>query len=559
MLVLGVSGAFGHDAAACLIRDGQVVAMMEEERVVRTPHAPAATPLFATLFCLAEAAVGFGDLDCVAASWNPERDLSARHLHDFMNRFLAHDAWHSDRKPPIEYVDHHLAHAASTYYGSGFDEAAVLVVDGNGEDTSTSLGYGLNGSLRLDQTFGVSHSLGQFYTSATRYLGLGSHAEGKTMGLAAYGRSLGPVEPVRLTDDGYRVDLADVDDLAADERFSTLIRAWSQWLESAYGARRPVACSWDRHLGAARRQPSLAPYQADVAASVQEQLTAVIVHLAAVATARYGTRRLAVAGGVGLNCAANGAVAASGLVDDLYIVPAEHDAGGALGAAMWVSAQGGDRVEPLRTPYLGLRVHQRRVADRLREIGVPFTEPSDPVSYAADLLAQGKVIGWVQGRLEVGPRALGNRSILALPDRVTRRDHVNRLKGREPWRPLAPAILDRRAPEFVGDVESPHMLLALSATDSAYQTMPGAVHADGSMRAQVVSSRANPRFHHLLDAVEERTGCPALLNTSFNLSGEAIVANAGDAVRSFLSSGLDALVIEDLVLTKSTRIATGPA
>ncbi|WP_158072946.1 MULTISPECIES: carbamoyltransferase family protein [Pseudofrankia] len=545
---------FGHDAAACLLRDGRLIAMMEEERGVRTPHAPGTLPLLSTMFCLAEAGVRLGDLDHVAASWDPARDPSARYLKHFVDRYLGHEMWRGEPRPPVEYVDHHLAHAASTYYGSGLPEAAVVVVDGNGEDVSTSIGYGHGGSLRLDQRFGIGHSLGQFYTCVTSYLGLGGHAEGKTMGLAAYGRANDPVEPIQVEPDGYRVDLPNVDGLDAGERFSTLTSHWFRWLEDRFGPPRPPRHFWDVGAGLPRRQPAFSPHQADIAASAQTRLTFVMLHLARVATTRYDTRRLVIAGGVGLNCSANGAIALSGLVDDLYVVPAAHDGGGALGAAMWLTAAAGTDVEPLEHPYHGPAVDQTLVADRLRELRLPFTEPPDPFAYTADLLAQGQVIGWMQGRGEIGPRALGNRSILALPASIGMRDRVNALKGRESWRPLAPAILDRGAPELIGRTNSPYMLLALPTTDVAREAIPAAVHVDGTTRAQVVSHRMNPRFHHLLEAVEERTGRGALLNTSFNLSGESIVNNVGDAIRSFASSALDALVVEGLVIQKRSAL-----
>jgi carbamoyltransferase len=555
MLVLGISGVFGHDAAACLVADGHVVAMLEEERVTRTPHAPGAVPVYSTLYCLGRCGIELGDLDCIAASWNPARDPTARHLAEFVNRYLSHEAWRGAAKPTVEYVDHHLAHAASAYFGSGLAEAAVIVVDGNGEDVSTSIGIGRGASLTLDETYPVSQSLGQFYTCVTHHLGLGSHAEGKTMGLAAYGHATMDIDPIRVTADGYAIDLVDVDGLPADERFPTLVSGWSSWLESRVEVPSAVAYSWDADAGAPCRTPRITDQGTDLAASAQERLTAVMVRLAEVATARYRTRSLVLAGGVGLNCSANSAIQDSGAVDDLYVVPVAHDAGGALGAAMWATAESGIRPERLVTPYLGPTVAQGRAADGLRSLGVPFDEPSDVEVRIADLLARGYVVGWVQGRLEVGPRALGNRSILALPHSTALRDRVNAAKNREQWRPLAPAVLDRDAATLCSTSPCPNMLRAVAATDAARSTIPGAVHVDGTMRAQLVTADANPRFHSLLERVADRTGVGALLNTSFNLSGESIVCNARDAVRSFLGSTLDILVIDGLVVEKpSLRI-----
>ncbi len=551
MLVLGLSGVFGHDAAACLMADGRVVAMMEEERVTRSPHAPGAVPVYSTLYCLSEYGIQFGDLDCVAASWNPALDPTARHLAGYLDRYFSHEAWRATARPHAEYVDHHLAHAASAFFGSGFPEAAVLVVDGNGENVSTSIGFGQGTSLRLDQAYGVSHSLGQFYTCVTHHLGLGSHAEGKTMGLAAYGRPTVDIDPIRTTGDGYLVNLVNVDGMPADARFPALISAWSSWLESRFGEPGAVAYSWDAAAASPRRAPQISEREANIAASAQDRLASVMVHLAKTATERYQTRSLVIAGGVGLNCSANGAIHDSGLVDNLYIVPAAHDAGGALGAAMWVTAAAGTAPRPLESPYLGPAVTQTHTADGLRMLGIPFSEPADVDACTADLLARGLVVGWVQGRLEIGPRALGNRSILALPRDPGVRDQVNSVKNRELWRPLAPAILDRDAGKLCSTPPSPYMLRAVHATDAARQMIPATVHIDGTMRPQLVTQAGNPRFYALLERVAEQTGAGAVLNTSFNLSGEAIVCSARDAVRSFLGSALDVLVIDGLVIEKT--------
>lgn len=551
MLVLGISGVFGHDAAACLMADGQVVAMMEEERVTRVPHAPGAVPIYSTLYCLGELGIQFGDVDCVAASWNPARDPTASRLADYIDRYFSHEAWRRMARPSTEYVDHHMAHASSAFFSSGLPEAAVLVVDGNGENVSTSIGFGCGSSIHIDKEYGVSHSLGQFYTCVTHLLGLGSHAEGKTMGLAAYGQPTADIDPIVTTEDGYLVKLIDVDDLPADVRFDALISRWSSWLEDQFGEPTPVAYWWDAETATPRRVPQFSEREANIAASAQHQLTSVMVHLANVATEQYQTRSLVIAGGVGLNCSANGAIQDSGLVDDLYIVPAAHDAGGALGAAMWLTAAAGITPRPPTSPYLGPAVTQTNAADGLHKLGIPFNEPPDIEAYTADLLARGLIVGWMQGRMEIGPRALGNRSILALPNDTGMRDRVNATKNRELWRPLAPAVLDRDAEKFCSSSPCPYMLRAVHAREEARQLLPATVHVDGTMRAQLVTQERNPRFYTLLERVAERTGVGALLNTSFNLSGESIVCSARDAVRSFLNSMLDALVVDGLVVEKA--------
>ncbi len=243
----------------------------------------------------------------------------------------------------MEYVDHHLAHAASAFYSSGYEEAAILVIDGNGEDASTSIGYGQNRKIRLDQKIGISHSLGHFYKYATQYIGLGSYDEGKLMGLAAYGEPVHNLDLIRLDSMGYQIDLIDVDHLPADQRFEALWRAWRSWFTKHFGPVNYPRYNWNRHCGGIRRDLDIALPEnyANLAASVQQKLTETILHLAGLAVKRYGTRRLVLAGGVALNCSTNGALLSKGVVDELYIVPLANDAGGALCAALHGVAQTG--------------------------------------------------------------------------------------------------------------------------------------------------------------------------------------------------------------------------
>jgi carbamoyltransferase len=294
---------------------------------------------------------------------------------------------------------------------------------------------------------------------------------------------------------------------------------------------------------------------ADLAATAQEAVTRTLVHLAEVATRRCGTRKLVIAGGVGLNCTANGAIRRSGLVDDLFIVPAAHDAGGALGAAMYVSVQHGP-VAPLLGADYGPAFADGQVADLLRQAGLPFSEPREVAEYAADLLAVGRVVGWFQGRAEVGPRALGQRSILALPATAEVRDRVNKIKGRELWRPLSPSVLASAASELLdlgsgnGPRLSPFMLMACPTTERARQIATAVVHVDGTTRPQTVTDQEG-LFYRLIEGVRARTGVPAVLNTSFNMEEEPIVCVPRDAVRTFILSDLDALVIGGLVVSKT--------
>jgi carbamoyltransferase len=553
MNILGLSGGTAHDPAACLVHGGSVVAMVEEERLSRVKHAHNQLPIRSILFCLSAAGIAFEELDCIAVSWDPGLDPRQGYLREYVGRVLSHEAFRTASHPPIEYVHHHLAHAASSFFASGYPEAAVIVVDGAGENVSTSIGFGRGTVLNLEQRFGIAHSLGHFFGFATEHSGLGYGDAGKLMGLAAYGERGPDVDPIKLEADGYHVDFAGIsDDLPADELFGALRERWREWLTDHFGSSSPATYSWDTGAGKIRRAFSLSKAQADLAATVQSALCDTLIHLSRIAVQRYNTRRLVLAGGVALNCGANGAIRDSGVVDDLFIVPPANDAGGALGAALYIAANSGG-AHSLPCADLGPGFSDGQCADLLRQAGIGYGQPANVAEYAADLLAGGAVIGWFQGRMEVGPRALGQRSILSMPDKVELRDRVNRIKHREAWRPLSPSVLATAASEYFTDERpSPFMLLAKKTTEDATLTIPGVVHADGTARPQTVTP-TNGVYFDLLRAVRSRTGIGAVLNTSFNLEDEPIVCTPGDALRTFILSDLDALVLGNLVVEKEGR------
>jgi carbamoyltransferase len=549
MLVLGVSGGFGHDAGACLVRDGKVLAMLEEERVVRVRHATGSLPIHSTLFCLHRAGATPGDLNAVAISWNPALDPSAAELSTFVSRFMDHEIWKPHRRPELVFIDHHRAHAASAFFASGFEEAALLVVDGNGEGVSTSIGHAHAQHLDLDASFGASQSLGHFYTSVTEYLGLLGHGEGKTMGLAPYGTPSYDFDCIRVTPDGYRVTVADVDALPADERYTALRRGWRRYLETKLGPARRAFVEYDPRRGAGRRELPFAQEAANIAASAQRKLEEIMLHLAALAVKRSPSRSLVLAGGVALNCSVNGALAASGVAERVYVVPPANDAGGALGAALAVAAQS-DPVARLQHAYWGPAFADVDIARAYTAMGARFLEPAAPHQYVASLLARGKVVAVFQGAAEVGPRALGHRSIVALPSTSAVRDRVNRIKHREAWRPLSPALLEEAVPEALGaPLQSPYMLFAHHATPEFAERHPAVVHVDGSTRLQTVPP-SDDDFRTLLEAVRNESGASVVLNTSFNVGGEPIVSSPGDALRTFACSEIDALLVGRLVLEK---------
>lgn len=540
MIVLGVSGAFGHDAAACLVVDGEVVAMGEEERFSRVKRAPGALPVNAMSYCLAHAGAEFGEVDTIAVSWNPALASAGSELDDYLDQLLSHDVWRGHCRPEVHCVDHHVAHAASSFLTSGFDEAALLVMDGHGENVSTSIGYGKGSRITIEERFPISDSLGHFFQAVSAHVGLGHHDVGKLMGLAAYGKPSGP-PLITLTDDGYHTGLVMSNALPPGAAYHKVMSLWQPRLAEFCAPR--VTPNSRLSLDS-----DFSDEQRTLAAAAQRDLGDTVIHLCKLATEQYRTRNLAIAGGVALNCTANGRITAECGVDGLHIPPPAHDAGGSLGAALVVA---GVRLDRPMSPYLGPSVTSSRAREDLVRSGLSFDECEDPAQRTADLLAEGLVVAWFQDRAEVGPRALGARSLLALPDSTVVRDRVNRIKGRELWRPLSPSMLPAAARRYCPAVEtSPYMLLATQTTEAACGEIPAVVHVDGTCRPQVVDSLSAPRFRDLIAAVEDRTGRGVVLNTSLNGPDEPIVCTPDDAVRFFAQTHADALVIGDLVSRK---------
>lgn len=553
VLVLGVSGGLGHDAAAAVVRDGTVVAAVEEERMVRRKHAYGLAPIYATMYCLREAGATMDEVDYLALSWSPQRQDPQwpTMLHE---RLLSHPFFAGSRSPELCVVDHATAHAAAAFYCSGFPSATVLTADGQGDGVSTMIGLGNGSGLTVLETFGIPESLGFFYLALTNHLGFELGEEGKVMGLAAYGEPMAAEPLFTLDAAGYRagLDLPDSDsDYAA---FRAVVSAWRQRLEARLGPPNRPRYSLDPLSNRARTDLPLAHRDQTIAATGQAELERVLLHLVALAVGRTGVRRLALGGGVALNCTANGVLQRSGLVDELYVFPASGDAGTGLGAALAVAAGHGERPEhPIQDAGLGPSYSDETIADLLDRFGVTAERVEDPAAAAAELIGSGGVIGWFQARAEIGPRALGHRSILADPGRAEMHRRVNDIKGREQWRPLAPSIRAGAAGTYLEDPgPAPFMLTACQVRPDAREQIPAVVHVDGSCRPQLVGAD-NPRYARLLDRLDDQCGVPVVLNTSFNVAGEPIVCTPQDAIRAFYTSELDGLVIGSSVIRKDGR------
>jgi carbamoyltransferase len=567
--ILGLSFDY-HDAAAALVVGGVPVAAAHEERFSRVKH-DRRLPVNAARWCLARGGLSAADLDAVVFYEKPFRKLS-RVMTGALDAFprsgalfrRAAGAWMEERLwagPRIEraldlppgkvlYCEHHLSHAASAFFASPFEDAAVLTVDGAGEWATAAVGRGRRGAdgaweLTLDAEMRYPHSLGLLYSAFTAWLGFEvNEGEYQTMGLAAHGAPRFAGEVRRLiepfADGSFRLDLS---------YFSfheSPVRSFSRRFEELFGpARRP-----------GDGDPSADARLRDAAASVQRVCEELMLGLVREARRRTGADALCLAGGVALNAVANGRILREGPFRRVFVQPAAGDAGGALGAALYAAhALGGASVPrwEMRRADLGPEHPAADAAEALRRAGVPFEELPDDAALAArvaELLAGGRVVGWHQGRSEWGPRALGQRSILADPRAAETRRAVNQaIKFRETFRPFAPSLLAESAPDWLDLGEDPEaapyrfMLATAPARPERLDRLGAVVAADGTARPQLVGRDGDPRWRALLERFSAASGVPAVLNTSFNLKGEPIVETPADAVATFLAGGMHALAV----------------
>ena len=572
MKILGVACPFWHDPSAALVIDGEVVAAVEQERFSRRKHAVRELPVDAVQYCLSEAGLRPQDLDRVAFPWS--RRAIEENRRAFLRRYFRRrpikaikNSMRAARKGerrigklhktlravglsqgevPIEFVEHHVAHAASALHGSGFDQCAIASIDGLGEITTCLFAEGRAGRVHKLAEIQKPDSLGLFYGSLTEYLGFEiNDGEYKTMGMAAYG-------------DASRVDLSDILRFGSGDLWLDLDYLWSP-KDRRHVPQHSFGRRFVERFGPPREGDSLAEPYVHVAAAGQGLLEAAAFSLIEhhLEPLLRKTGKLCLAGGVALNVVLNRKLTQHPLIEEIYVPPSPGDAGTALGAATVAAHAAGEAIRPLGDAYLGPAYDSADIARLLDERRIPYQKLDDPAAYAAQLLAEGQVVAWFQGRMEWGPRALGNRSILGNPCQAGTADDINaRIKYREQWRPFCPSVLEERATEFLGSKHpSPYMTLSFDLPEASRARCPEITHVDGTALPQIVSRATNPRFHRLISELERRTGVPCVINTSLNRRGEPMVNSPADALGMFFACGLENLILEDLYISKQPRPA----
>ena len=563
MIILGLNYYF-HDSTACIIKDGKLIAAIEEERLNRDKHTRS-FPMLAIERCLKIAKLKYNDIDHIAVSIKPSHNLGKKIMYSlknlktlkvFINHELVHGynkqksfwnwfGYHWDSKktgPKVHFIEHHLSHAAGTFFVSPYKEAALLSIDGSGEWATTWLGYGKENTTKcLGQSY-FPHSLGSFYEAITQFCGFRtSYDEGKTMGLAPMG------DPEVFLEQVEKIITVNKDgQLSFDlSYFNYQNMSWKRCSDKFF-----------KIFGEPRKHgEEFKKHHMDAAAAFQRVLENKVLEICNILYKKTKAKYLVISGGVSLNSVMNGRIVRESPFKDIYVMPAAGDNGTAIGAAYYLynGIFKKSRNFIHTNPYVGTRYTNEEIEKVLKGSKLNYEYHEDICDKSALLLEEGKIIGWFQGAMEIGPRALGNRSILANPAFPQMKDKINaEVKFREAYRPFAPsAILESKDEFFDLEVEAPFMLKVCNVLKEKQDVIPAVTHVDGSARLQTVSKNLNPRYHNLIKKLGDKTGIPVVLNTSFNIQGEPIVESPQDAIRCFFSTGLDVLIIGDFMVLKS--------
>ncbi|TXN35989.1 carbamoyltransferase [Flagellimonas hymeniacidonis] len=562
MIILGLNYYF-HDSTACIVVDGQLIAAIEEERLNRDKHTRV-FPQMAISRCLKIAGLSYSDIDHIAVSIKPSHNLSKKLFHSIKNLktvkpFINHEFVHAYNKqkgfwnwykyhynnkkegPEVHFIPHHYSHAPGSFFVSPYKEAALLGIDGSGEWATTWLGYGKDNEVQcLGESF-FPHSLGSFYESITQFCGFRtSYDEGKTMGLAPMGNP-----------EIYREKVAKM--VRVDKK-GQLHFDLSYFNFQNMGWRR-LSPKFYNTFGKGRKHgEDFEDRHKDLAAAFQRVLEDRVLEMCDILHKKTKADYLVISGGVSLNSVMNGRIVRESQFKDIYVMPAAGDNGTAIGAAYYLynGIFKKDRNFEHMDPYVGTGYTNEEIEKVLKGAKLDYEYCEDICEEAASLLEKGKIIGWFQGKMEIGPRALGSRSILANPAFPDMKDKINsEVKFREAYRPFAPSAIVEAKDEFFDlEVEAPFMLKVCNVLPEKQSVIPAVTHVDGSARLQTVKKELHPRYYDVIQKLGTKTGVPVVLNTSFNIQGEPVVESPKDAIRCYYSTGLDALVIGNYVLVK---------
>lgn len=539
MIVLGISGGVNagvQDSSAVIMKKGKLLFAQEEERFTRLKHSVSSLPLQSIKKGLSYCNLTIFDIDTVAYF---------AEYYNFRDRLKSFFLHHFNYCPKIVFKNHHLCHAASAFYSSGYKDSCILTSDFSGDGISSGLYYTKNNKIKTHKLFKKPQSLGIFYSMITQVLGFRRDSdEYKVMGMASYGKpKLDLSWLIKKTSDGYYLNESYLNKLNLS---GTLLPSKQ---EPVYNKNILKKINFNPSTIKAYNS-----HHYDFAASAQKTLNEIIIHLTKKLQKKFNSQNLCIAGGVGLNCVMNQAILQSKIFKNIFIQPASSDAGTALGAAYLVSNDNGYKFNKLENVYLGNSYSNNYIKSSLKNSSAKFKEVKYPEKVAAKLLSENKIVGWFQGRHEYGPRALGSRSILANPMNKNMKDILNKkVKFREQFRPFAPSCLEKDAKNFfiLNDQKSfPFMTFTVDVKSEKKSKIPSVVHVDGTARLQTVSKKQNKIYYELINEFKKRTKVPIVINTSFNVNGEPIVDTPEQALAAFFSTGMDALLIGNFYLDK---------